>query len=45
MTQKREDIICPYCKEMSGRKQGMTPSIKYGKRQRYLCRECGRSWY
>lgn len=29
----------------SGRKQGTIPSVTSGKKQRYSCRECGRSWY
>lgn len=45
MTAKREDIQCPYCKELAGRKVGLCATIKDGKKQRYHCRECGRSWY
>ena len=44
MTAKRNDIMCPYCKEMAGRKVGMYPTLT-GKKQRYQCRECGRTWY
>lgn len=45
MTQKSELELCPYCKNKSGRKQGKVATVSAGKKQRYLCKECGRSWY
>jgi transposase-like protein len=45
MTERRQDIMCPYCKEMTGRKVGMYATVKDGKKQRFQCKECGRSWY
>jgi len=45
VTEKNTKIMCPYCKEMSGRKVGVNATVTGGKKQRYSCRECGRSWY
>lgn len=45
MTERRKDIMCPYCKEFAGRKVGMYATVKDGKKQRFQCKECGRSWY
>jgi len=45
MTEKSDKIMCPYYKEIAGRKQGKVATVSAGKKQRYLCKECGRSWY
>lgn len=43
--QKNQNIQCPFCKEMTGQKSGIKATVSQGKKQRYKCRECGRSWY
>lgn len=36
--------ICPYCKNEKIQKVGKYATVK-GKKQRYKCTECGRSFY
>lgn len=37
--------FCPYCKNERIQKVGKYASVSKGKRQRYKCPECGRSFY
>jgi len=43
--QVSQNVMCPYCKEIAGRKVGMYATVKDGKKQRFQCKECGRTWY
>lgn len=40
-----EKKICPYCKNEKVQKCGLYPTVKEGKKQRYRCFECGRTFY
>jgi len=36
---------CPKCGSPKTRKVGKIPTVNKGKRQRYQCKECGKSFY
>lgn len=36
---------CPYCRSKIVWKSGILPSVRKGKRQRYKCGDCGKTWY
>jgi transposase-like protein len=38
-------IQCPYCLSWKTNKLGSNISVLKGKRQRFLCRDCGHSFY
>lgn len=42
---RMKKMICPYCKERRIAKVGKIASVKDGKKQRFQCRECGRTFY
>ena len=41
----KKKMICPYCQESRIAKVGKIPTVKEGMKQRYQCRECGRTFY
>lgn len=38
-------IQCPYCSSQRIWKSGKIPIVNKGKRQRYKCAECGKTFY
>ncbi len=36
---------CPYCKSRKTQKRGMQITVGFGKRQRWMCSECGHTFY